>query len=419
VTQLRIGLIGTVGRAACAQAWHDDKRARIVAGCDIEDAHLEAFRTKYGPDTFVTSEYRELCSRSDIDAVGVFTPDYMHAKPAIAALEAGKDVFLEKPMAISIKDCDAILAAQARSGRKLFMGFNMRYMPLVTTMKDIVAEGTIGEVKAVWVRHFQGRGGAAYFHDYRCVRDRAFSLLLQKASHDIDVIHYVTGQYTRRVVGMGGLDYYGGDKPNDLRCNDCAEKETCPDFHGASRKGKGHCCFRQEVSVEDHSMIMMELDGGARATYLQNHYCPIPEWRNYLFIGTKGSVESVGNDTVRLLTQKYNTRKTDREFSFRSADFDIGSESAAHSGADPLMLKAVLDYFVNGIAPKATPLDGRMSVATGIKAAESMRNGNAAYDIPISEFGTGAIPGCHNPVRRAKEPLRGSATRRTLSRKGT
>ena len=140
----RIGLIGVAHRAFIAENWQKDKRSQIVAGCDIYPEYLADFQDKYGKDTFICSDYKELIKRDDIDAVGIFTPDNFHAEPAIAALEAGKDVFLEKPMAITIEDCQKIIETEKKTGQKLMVGFNMRYMDYFNTMKNIIADFFIG-----------------------------------------------------------------------------------------------------------------------------------------------------------------------------------------------------------------------------------------------------------------------------------
>lgn len=380
---IRIGLVGVFHRAHIAKYWHDDPRAEVVAGCDIEDDYLREFKEQYGEDTFVTKDYNELAQRDDLDVIAVFTPDNLHMQPTIAALRAGKDVFCEKPMAITIQDCDAMIAAEKESGRKLMIGFNMRYMDLAVLMKDIVDSGEIGPIHACWMRHFVGFGGFAYFHDYRARRENSTSMLLQKACHDIDCIHFVTGQHTQRVVGMGGMDVYGGDKPNDLICDDCGERKTCLDWSDRPIKTKRMCCFREEVDIEDHSMIMMQLDGGVRANYMQCHYTT-HNFRNYYFIGARGTVESISDTEVRVRTTKYNRWRGRNDPSvWAEAVYNVGaSEGDDHFGCDPKMCKAFLDYIVDDIPPKATSWDGRMSVATGVLGAWSIRNNNMPVDIP-------------------------------------
>jgi predicted dehydrogenase len=322
-----------------------------------------------------------MLARDDVDAVGVFTPDNLHHEHAVAALEAGKHVFVEKPMAIKTEDCDRMIAAWKRSGKRFMVGMNMRYLDTFLTLKQIMDSGQLGTVKAIWVRHFVGFGGWAYFHDYRANRKGSTGLLLQKASHDFDMIHFLTGRYAKRVCAMGALDYFGGEKPNTLTCGECPEKKTCPDF--STREMKTLCCFRKEVDVEDHSMVLMDL-GDVRACYLQCHYATETN-RNYLVIGTRGEAELTGN-TITVKTQKANTTKARAESSFAGATYNVGASEGGHGGADPRICKAFLDLVLLGQQAVATPEAGRMSVAVGCAATESLRNGNIPIDL-------GGIPG--------------------------
>ena len=112
-------------------------------------------------------------------------------------------------MAIRVEDTDAMLALAMENRTRLFVGHNMRHMPVIRQMKAIVDSGRIGRVRAIWCRHFVGTGGDFYFKDWHADRSKATSLLLQKGAHDIDVIHWLAGGYTRRVSGIGDLAVYG------------------------------------------------------------------------------------------------------------------------------------------------------------------------------------------------------------------
>ena len=377
----RIGLIGVTHRAVIAKHWQDDGRGEIVAGCDIRDDCLQQFQTEYGDHTFMTKDYEELVQRNDIDAVGIFTPDNLHEGPAIAALKAGKHVFLEKPMAITTEGCDNIIRAQRESGRKLMIGFHLRYNDFYNTMKDIVGSGMIGEVKSMWVRNFVSYGGWAFYHDYRANRRGSMSLLLQNACHDFDIIHYMAGQYATKVVGMGGLDRFGGDRPNDLTCGVCHKKEVCPEY--TDRENKTMCCFRREVDVEDENSLLIELSGGTRVTYMQCLYAP-DNWRNYSFNGTKGRIESLSdNNTIRVYTQKGNAHNRGSGLTFSQVDYRVAPPDQGFRGdADPQICYAFLDYVIDGIEPRGNPVDARMATAVGVQGAESLRHGNIPLLIP-------------------------------------
>jgi predicted dehydrogenase len=378
VDKVRIGVIGVWGRGAIAKNWQASGRAEVVAGMDIHDHNIAIFKREVAPDAWITKDYRELIARKDIDAISITSPDYTHEEYAVAALEAGKHVFCEKPLAITTAGCDRILRAWKASGKHLMVGFNMRYMNMFRTMKEIVDSGAIGEIKAVWVRHFVGAGGDFYYHDWHGTRENTTGLLLQKGSHDIDIIHWITGKYTKRVVAMGSLDFFGGDKPNDLTCVECPEQKTCLEAQPNSTRIQ--CAFRKEIDVEDQSMVLMDMEGGIKASYLQCHFTP-DYHRNYTFIGTEGRLENSEPDGK--VWVKTRASGTWRQLADRT--YDVKRAHGTHSGADPVICNDFLDMVIDGKEPLATPEAGRMSVAVGCAASESMRNGNKPVDIqPIA-----------------------------------
>lgn len=373
---MRIGMIGVGGRGGLWRHWHQPGAGRsvVVAGADVSGDALSRFAHENGSEPFVTADYRVLLNRADIDAVAVCSPDYCHEEHAVAVLQAGKHLFLEKPMAITTEGCDSILDAWRASGKRMMIGFNMRYMNIFRVMKEIVDSGAIGEVKAVWVRHFVGHGGDFYYHDWHATRANSTSLLLQKGSHDIDMIHWITGRYTTRVAAFGSLDFFGGRMPNDLTCDRCPEVNVCTDAQPESSRRQ--CAFRQEVDVEDNNVMIMELEGGIKASYLQCHFTP-DYHRNYTFIGTEGRVENSEPEMkVWVKTRRSNSY---RELADRT--YDVKPARGGHGGADPVICEDFLDMVIDGKEPVATPLAGRMSVAVGCAGAESMRNGGTPVDI--------------------------------------
>jgi predicted dehydrogenase len=379
LTQLRIGMIGINGRGGLWRHWHDPQgRSVVVGAADIVPEYLDAFRAEQGQNPFTTLDYRELIARPDVDAIAVTSPDYCHEEHAVAALAAGKHVFCEKPMTITIEGCDRVLDAWRQAGTRLMVGFNMRYMNIFRVMKEIIEPGAIGEIRAAWVRHFVGMGSDFYYHDWHATRQNATSLLLQKGSHDLDMIHWLTGRYTRRTAAFGSLDFFGGDKPNDLTCPVCPDRETCTEV---SRSRRIQCCFRQEVDVEDNQVMIMELEGGIKASYLQCHFTP-DYHRNYTIIGTEGRVEN--SEPEMKVWVKTRVSNSWRDLADRA--YDVKPARGGHGGADPVICRDFVEMCLDGKEPLATPLAGRMSVAAGVCAAHSLRNGGAPVDVPPPPF---------------------------------
>ena len=203
---LRIGVIGMGARSDLASHAHrPGEGSRVTVVADPAERGRALARERFGEDVATARSVEELLAEHEVDAVMILTPDFAHASVALATLEAGIPTFCEKPMAISVEDTDAMLALAREKRARLYIGHNMRHMPVVRQMKAIIDSGRIGRVRAIWCRHFVGAGGDFYFKDWHAERGKAMSLLLQKGAHDIDVIHWLAGGSTRRVSGIGDL----------------------------------------------------------------------------------------------------------------------------------------------------------------------------------------------------------------------
>ena len=369
---LKIGVIGAWGRGKLAQCAHKPgKGSKLVAGADISPEALENFKKEVGEDVFVTDDYRELLKRDDIDAVFITSPDFLHEEQGVAALEAGKAVYLEKPMAITIEGCDRLLETAYRTGSKLYLGHNMRHFPVVLKMKEIIDSGLIGDIQTAWCRHFINYGGDAYFKDWHSEQRYSTGLLLQKGAHDIDVMHWLCGAYTERVVGMGKLSVYDKCERRDKNTPGCADWDEA---HWPPLEQGG---MSPIIDVEDNNMIMMQLNNGVQMSYAQCHYTPDAE-RNYTFIGTHGRVENIGDYgdcEVHVWTQRGPRATPDIIYKLKPLE-------GSHGGSDPAIVNTFIDFVKNNVKTNTSPVAARNSVAVGVLGHESMRNGNIPKDVP-------------------------------------
>jgi predicted dehydrogenase len=369
---LRIGVIGAWGRGQLALSAHKPgEGSRLIAGADVNPEALKKFQEKVGEDVFLTEDYRELLKRDDIDAVFVTSPDFLHEEQGIAALEAGKAVYLEKPMAITIEGCDRLLETAYRTGSKLYLGHNMRHFPVVLKMKEVIDSGIIGDIQTAWCRHFVSYGGDAYFKDWHSEQRYSTGLLLQKGAHDIDVMHWLCGGYTKRVIGMGKLSVYDKCERRDPNTPGNA---GWSESHWPPLEQKG---MSPIIDVEDNNMIMAQLDNGVQMSYVQCHYTPDAE-RNYTFIGTKGRVENVGdygNCEVQVWTQRGPRATPDIIYKLKPLE-------GSHGGSDPAIVGTFVNFVKHGVKTNTSPIAARNSVAAGVMGHESMRSGNIPKDIP-------------------------------------
>lgn len=370
--KLKVGVIGAGGRGCLSKAIPTNGlNAEIVALCDTNPDAFKQYEGCTSESVFTTSDHNALLARPDVEAVFVTVPDFLHEQYAIDALQAGKTVYLEKPMAITIEGCDRILKTAMECRQRLYLGHNMRHMFFVKKMKELADSGAIGEIKAAWCRHFISYGCDAYFKDWHADRRYSTGLLLQKAAHDIDVMHWICGGYTERVVGQGGLTLY--DKITDRHSPD---ERGDASWHLENWPPLSQKQLNPVIDVEDVSHMLMRLDNGVLATYQQCHYTP-DEGRNYTFIGTEGRIENYGEKVVLWNTRSYHKPEGDAQFTPDRESLDGG-----HGGADPKIVNEFIEFALHGGKTTTSPVAARNSVAAGYLATQSIRNDSMAYDIP-------------------------------------
>ncbi|MEU0935402.1 Gfo/Idh/MocA family protein [Embleya sp. NPDC059213] len=389
MSELRVGVVGVGQRAALAVEAHRPGRSRVVS-CADPAARGRAYAVDlFGPDVAVHTDFRRMLD-DRLDAVFVLTPDDRHVEPALFFLAAGVPVFVEKPLAITLSDCDRLLRAARASRTRLYVGHNLRHLPMLRRMRELIDEGAIGRVRSVWCRHFVGHGGDFYFKDWHAERARTTGLLLQKGAHDLDVIHWLAGGWSRDVVAMGDLAVYGGNPRRE------------PVFAGAGPDAGGRVeeevraqdGFAPEVwpptamtglnpivDVEDISMMLTRLDNGVLASYQQCHFTP-DYWRNYTVIGDEGRLENFGDGledahpSIKLWNRRRSGYRADAD---RSESVRGGG---LHGGADRALVEEFLRFAVEGGPTRTSPIAAREAVAAGVAATASLRAGGVRTVVP-------------------------------------
>ena len=203
-TKLRIGIIGCGGIAnykhmPSLKALGD---VEMAAFCDIIEERAEKARREFGaPDAKTYLDYRELLQDHSIDVVHVLTPNRSHAEISIAALDAGKHVMCEKPMAKSATDARRMVEAAKRSGKKLTIGYQNRYKPGSIYLKKLITRGDLGDiyfVKALAVR----RRGTPNWGVFLNEHEQGGGSLIDIGTHSLDLALYLMDNYKpRKVMG--------------------------------------------------------------------------------------------------------------------------------------------------------------------------------------------------------------------------
>lgn len=372
---LNIGVIGLGRRRYLLENAHrPDEGLHVIAAADPRDVNWKTFAAKINPDISFSRDYHELLARKDLDVVFILSCDYLHEEHAVAALEAGKHIYLEKPMAITTEGCDRILECSMATGAKVYVGHNMRHNDVFLTMKERIDKGAIGEVRTGWCRHFVSYGGDAYFKDWHAERDKATSLLLQKASHDIDTLHWLCSGATRRVTAMGNLTVY-----NQVEDRHSPEEYGNADWDFENWPPLSQTGINPVVDVEDLSMMLMQLDNGVLCSYEQCHYSP-DAFRNFTIIGTEGRIENCGDvpgeSTIRVWNKRVHYQPEGH------INIEIPPAEGGHGGADPKIVNEFISWVRDSGKISTTAVEARNSVAAGCAATFSLRNGNIPVEIP-------------------------------------
>src|SRR5438270_8139635 len=221
---------------------------KLVAVADVYEGRLTLAKERHGQDVFTTRDYREILSRRDVDAVIVATPDHWHARIAVDAMRAGKDVYCQKPMVKKVDDGHMVIDAKQTTGRILQVGSQRVSSILYAKAKELIASGSIGEVhmiEAFWNRNsahgawqysippdaseqtvdwerFLGSAPKRPFEPVRLFRWRNYQdygtgIAGDLFVHQFSGIHFVMNSMgPRRISAMGGTYFWkdGRDVPD-------------------------------------------------------------------------------------------------------------------------------------------------------------------------------------------------------------
>ncbi len=258
----RYAIVGTGSRAQLylwAIAGPHRSTTELVAWTDTNPGRIDFSERRLAQDgipaplRFAPDQLGAVIAEHGIDRVIVTSPDFTHAGHVVAALDAGADVIVEKPLTTTAEGVRAIAEAVERSGRSVTTTFNYRYSPRNSELKRVVADGEIGEVTSV---HFEWLLDTAHGADYfrRWHRDKANSggLLVHKSSHHFDLVNWWIADAPVRVFASGGLRFYGAEN--------------------AAKRGLGHRPERGTTDDPARDAFSLDLrsDPGLRGLYLEN-----------------------------------------------------------------------------------------------------------------------------------------------------
>ncbi|WP_390410180.1 Gfo/Idh/MocA family protein [Lacticaseibacillus jixiensis] len=171
------------------------KRCQIKYLIDADPVKASGLKSRYKLDqTIITADYQRVLDDSTVMLISICLPPALHAAMTIAALNAGKDVLCEKPMALSVAECDEMLAAQKQSGKILSIVAQNRFQDRLWKLKQIIDTGLIGKILHVQVDSFWWRGHAYYDKPWRGTwQSEGGGATLSQAVHNIDMLNWFIG----------------------------------------------------------------------------------------------------------------------------------------------------------------------------------------------------------------------------------
>ena len=210
------------------------ERMKVTAIADIDETKLYlAAEDLHIPPEGCFKSAEEMLSKDKLaDVLIVATQDKQHIAHALAGLERGYDLILEKPVATTPEDCIAIRDAAKRLNRKVAVCYVLRYTTFYRTIKNIIYSGRIGEVVNV-----DAVENVGYWHQaHSFVRGnwsncgRSSPMILQKSCHDMDILNFLIGSHCECLSSFGSLSFFNSEhRPKDAAefCVDCPRKESC------------------------------------------------------------------------------------------------------------------------------------------------------------------------------------------------
>jgi predicted dehydrogenase len=239
--------------------------AKVAAVCDNKPDRLDKAASAAAKDNPATyADWRRVIDRKDIQAVFVATPPHLHAEMAMAALQAGKHVYCEKPVGVTAEQVRALVKVAKASKTVFVAGQQLRTMKLYSEAVRKIREGVIGEVRGVKAqRHatedlaHDGSSGDWYFDV-----TKSGGYLIEQSVHNLDLCNWVVGSRPARACGLGDIQYYKNQPPGR--------------------------------SIFDCGTLTYEYESGVKLSFTQNAFHPrtMPGGGQYIYVyGTKGAVD--------------------------------------------------------------------------------------------------------------------------------
>lgn len=316
----------------------------------------------------------------------VATPDFTHRAVVVEALQAGLNVLVDKPLATSAWECDAILEAMETTGRQVIVGHNMRYSDWTLKAAQLVRAGAIGQVLQVEAAEVLDYShGGDYFHRWHSDFSKSAGLLTHKCCHHLDVICWILDDEPVEVSAWGARSFYRerADLDHGERCTECGIAADCPHFYDMDRWDGVHrriykdaeaedgyirdrCVFSERHTINDHETLNVRFAGGTLVSFTMLAFAP-KEYCYFNFTGTRGRME--------MQSRKPNLRVVGHDGQAEEVSFERERGEHGHGGADVRLIADILGLAGSHPLQRAHPAEARRAVLIADLANRSIAAG--------------------------------------------
>ncbi|MBQ4227407.1 MAG: Gfo/Idh/MocA family oxidoreductase [Clostridia bacterium] len=372
--------------------------AKLVAVCDINPLRAKLVGQYLKTDIPAYTDFDLMLKEHKPDTVIVTTKDCAHETYICRALEAGCDVISEKPLTTDEKMLSHILTTEQKTGHKVTVTFNCRFMDFYVKIKELVAGGLLGEVYSAhyeWL--LDTSHGADYFRRWHSIRANSGSLLIHKCTHHFDLLNWYLDDEPVKVNAFGTRRFYGDDRrPHGERCLTCPYKRTCEFYQDIDKEDGGRlaflyknceeadgyirdrCLFSSVIDIEDSVSVNIRYAKGAVVSYSLTAHSPY-ECMKLVLNGEKGRLEcdtALGQERILFYDRDGQCVNFDRSH--------VKPVPGGHGGSDPALRERLFrGYSDDPLCQMADTRAGAMSIGIGIAANISMREDRAVY---LGEF---------------------------------
>jgi len=307
---LSVGLIGCGNRGTYVSGiFAKNEFARIAAICDIYEDKIKAAQQRYS-GAAVYKDYQKLLA-SDVDAVLIATPAFLHPEMFEAAVEARKHIYMEKPAAVDPKGCLRVKAAalKADPAKRISVDFQQRYGKDYRKAYQIVKSGALGDIKMVRASWFGAGAGIKKGHpaseekirNWFFYRELSGDILVEQDCHNIDVVNWFTGMHPVKVSGYGGraMRLYG-DVFDNLACtfefaNGMIFSYAANQFRSSGYRDVGETFICEQGAISTSRKGYTVMPAGQRPTTVKTDYDITQDAVNEFVEGArKGKIENAG-----------------------------------------------------------------------------------------------------------------------------